>query len=274
VAIDSSDWDISTTGAMTGVSFDANGTGNSISNIESADILDGTITGDDIASSIAGAGLVFTAGSPDTIDVGAGNGISVTANAVAVAVAASADALSSSTSTGSGLEVLASGVAMLQGCSMSQILKWNETTDVWACAADATGGGGGSALSDATAATGDTSALDSDANTLNWNWDFTTAAVDSGINITESSASTSGTQDQQALLEITTLSGSTASPLQVTSTSTDVGDIFFNLASAGDLEIRDGGTAFATFSDAGAITFTPTASASFVVNQAAGSNTR
>ncbi|MDP3731244.1 MAG: hypothetical protein Q8R34_01995, partial [bacterium] len=36
--INTSDWDISTTGALTGFSFDANGTGNSITNIDNADI--------------------------------------------------------------------------------------------------------------------------------------------------------------------------------------------------------------------------------------------
>lgn len=48
VAIDSNDWDISATGAMTGLSFDANGTGNSISNIETADILNGTLAAADL----------------------------------------------------------------------------------------------------------------------------------------------------------------------------------------------------------------------------------
>jgi len=39
IQVNSSDWDISTTGAMTGFSFDANGTGNSISNVDlSADV--------------------------------------------------------------------------------------------------------------------------------------------------------------------------------------------------------------------------------------------
>lgn len=104
-------------------------------------------------------------------------------------------------------------------------------------------------------ATADSGVRDSDNNTLNWNWDFTTAAVDSGLNISESTASTNGTQDQQALVEISTLSGSTASPLQVTSAGTDVGDIWFNLASSGDLEIRDNGTPFVTFSDNGSVTF-------------------
>jgi len=135
-----------------------------------------------------------------------------------------------------------------------------------------TASGGTPSLDSITAAIANSAVLDSNANTVNWNWDFTTAAVDSGLNISESSASTNGTQDQQALFKITTLSGSTASPLQVISNSADVGDIFFNLASSGDFEIRDAGTAFVSFLDSGGITFTPTASADFVINEAAGTN--
>jgi len=48
LVIDTSDWDIDATGAMTNMSFDANGTGNSISNIESADIADATIAEADL----------------------------------------------------------------------------------------------------------------------------------------------------------------------------------------------------------------------------------
>ncbi len=48
VAINSGDWNISITGAITGVAFDANGSGNSITNIESADILNGTLDADDL----------------------------------------------------------------------------------------------------------------------------------------------------------------------------------------------------------------------------------
>lgn len=48
VAINSSDWDIDSTGAITGVSIDANGTGNSITNIETGDIANGTLDADDL----------------------------------------------------------------------------------------------------------------------------------------------------------------------------------------------------------------------------------
>ncbi|MCW1930518.1 MAG: hypothetical protein KIH62_004375 [Candidatus Kerfeldbacteria bacterium] len=52
VAIDSNDWDISTTGALTGVAFDANGTGNSLSNVDNADLTDDTLDFDKIADSL------------------------------------------------------------------------------------------------------------------------------------------------------------------------------------------------------------------------------
>ena len=144
VAIDSSDWNIDATGAVTGVSFDANGSGNSISNIESADIVDNTIANGDLANSsvtvTAGSGLAnggsVSLGGSTTLDIGAGNGITVNANDVAVRPAASADGLSATTSNGSGLEALASGLALLQGCADNEILKWDEDTDVWSCAAD------------------------------------------------------------------------------------------------------------------------------------------
>ena len=52
------------------------------------------------------------------------------------------DALSSTTSSGSGLQLLSSGLTLLQGCSDGEILKWTESSDTWGCAVD--GGGGGS----------------------------------------------------------------------------------------------------------------------------------
>ena len=45
----------------------------------------------------------------------------------------STDALSSTTSSGSGMELLATGLTLLQGCSNEQVLSWNEASDVWEC---------------------------------------------------------------------------------------------------------------------------------------------
>ncbi|MBI2096678.1 MAG: hypothetical protein HYT40_00765, partial [Candidatus Sungbacteria bacterium] len=53
--------------------------------IDTGEITDGTITGDDINSNIAGNGLVLTAASPDTLDVGAGYGLVAGADNIGVA---------------------------------------------------------------------------------------------------------------------------------------------------------------------------------------------
>ncbi len=52
VAIDSSDWNIDATGAITGISLDANGTGNSLSNIENADLASDTLDWDKFANAM------------------------------------------------------------------------------------------------------------------------------------------------------------------------------------------------------------------------------
>jgi hypothetical protein len=122
--------------------------------VDSSEITDGTITGTDVSdgslgnAELANSSLTVTAGSgltnggsvalgsTTTLNIGAGNGITVNADDIAVRALSGADGLSSTTSSGSGLEVLASGVGLLQGCANNQILKWNETTDVWACGND------------------------------------------------------------------------------------------------------------------------------------------
>ena len=92
----------------------------------------------------AGAGLTVASGTQFTVGGEAftdltGNGLTIASNALTVNVATSADGLSSTTSSGSGLEVLASGVTLLQGCGDGQVLEWNETSDEWACASVAAG---------------------------------------------------------------------------------------------------------------------------------------
>lgn len=72
----------------------------------------------------------------DTINDFTGNGLTASSNVLTAQTATSADALSSTTSSGSGLEVLPTGIAMLQGCANNQVLKWNEGSDVWNCGSD------------------------------------------------------------------------------------------------------------------------------------------
>ncbi|HTE21846.1 MAG TPA: NosD domain-containing protein [Candidatus Limnocylindria bacterium] len=80
-------------------------------------------------------GDTFTFNSDAFTDL-TGNGLQVTANALTLDATVSGDGLSATTSSGSGMEVLASGLTLLQGCADSDVLKWNETTDLWGCAVD------------------------------------------------------------------------------------------------------------------------------------------
>jgi hypothetical protein len=120
------------------VAFDANGSGNSITNIDNADLTNSSVTVT-AGTGLANGGAVSLGGSV-TVNAASANG-AIVANAdnLEFTVAASANALSATTSSGSGLEILASGATLLQGCANGEILKWNETTDVWACGADAAG---------------------------------------------------------------------------------------------------------------------------------------
>ena len=197
-----------------------------------------SIDGDDINGNLAGSGLVLTAASPDTLDIDLD----------------SSAADGATTSSTSGLEFDGGQLTLIRGCAEGGILEWDNTNFDWQCGTD-NDTGGSPRLDQIIAATTGAGAIDSNANTVEWNWDFTTAAVDSGLIISESTASINGTQDQQALLELITLSGSTASPLQVTAAGTDFGDIWFDLTNAADFEIRAGGTAFVTFDQAGLTTF-------------------
>ncbi len=111
-------------------------------------------TGGDISGSFSG-GLTIAANSVALGTDTTGNYIaSATSNggltmtgteggSLGIALPAATDALSVTTSSGSGLELLAAGVTLLQGCSDGQLLKWNETADTWGCSADNTGAGGG-----------------------------------------------------------------------------------------------------------------------------------
>ncbi len=136
-------------GALTGAATDLNCT-DCIGPTEITDLTLGTDTaGNYVATVTGGAGLTGSGaaeGSTPTLAVVSGNGgIIANADDITLTVAPSANALSSTTSTGSGLEILSTGIALLQGCSDGNILKWVEATDTWDCSVDNAGGG----LSDA-----------------------------------------------------------------------------------------------------------------------------
>ncbi|QQS15443.1 MAG: tail fiber domain-containing protein [Candidatus Moraniibacteriota bacterium] len=75
-------------------------------------------TGNYVASATASGGLTMT---------GTAGG------SLGILLQPSTDALSSTTSSGSGMELLSTGLSLLQGCSNEQVLSWNEASDVWEC---------------------------------------------------------------------------------------------------------------------------------------------
>lgn len=111
VAIDSSDWDISTTGAITGVAFDANGTGNSLTNVDAADLtvdsLDFAQLADALTIDTASVSGTWTdLGSVTTVDINGGTLDGVTIGG-ASAAGATVTTLSATTSAtiGSGTAI-------------------------------------------------------------------------------------------------------------------------------------------------------------------------
>jgi hypothetical protein len=98
----------------------------------------GTETGGNyVASANTASGSGLTGGS---------TGSESAALSLSVLLPAAADALSSTTSAASGLEKIATGLTLLQGCADTQVLKWVESTDTWDCSADS---GGGVSIGDA-----------------------------------------------------------------------------------------------------------------------------
>lgn len=134
---------VQTTGSVYGNTIDRSTAG--LLSIGTGNATSITLGGASTVSTAAG-GLTVITGKNLTVNGEAftdltGNGITLSGGALTARVAASADALSSTTSSGSGLEVLSTGIALLQGCSNNQVLQWNEATDVWGCA-NMSGGGG------------------------------------------------------------------------------------------------------------------------------------
>lgn len=73
-------------------------------------------------------------------------------------VASGSDGDSSTTQSDSGLETIGGNITILRGCSDGQLMKWVESTDLWKCAADATGGGGANLWETMTGDTGSVAA--------------------------------------------------------------------------------------------------------------------
>ena len=152
--------------------------------ITSSDIEDNSIQNEDLEDSsvsvLAGAGLIdggsVSLGSSVSLTIGAGDGIVIGADTVGINLATSG--ATGSTSSNSGLEVSSNGLSLLKGCSNNQILKWDDSSSVWNCAADS-GGGGSSVWSDLTDPSANLNLSYAEYTTgFNWNTASTAAGFD------------------------------------------------------------------------------------------------
>src|SRR3989344_6109533 len=165
------------------------------------DIKDGSIENKDLENSSltvkAGDGLTdggeVELGEEVTLNIGEGDGVSVEDEKIGIKLTSSGT--TGDASSNSGLEVSSSGLTLLKGCTDGQILKWNNSTNVWYCTDD-TGGGGSSVWSDLLAPTANLSlSHDEYETTFNWNTASTAAALDAySLSITNDASTDSTTQ--------------------------------------------------------------------------------
>ncbi|KKU55709.1 MAG: hypothetical protein UX78_C0017G0012, partial [Candidatus Amesbacteria bacterium GW2011_GWA2_47_11] len=177
-------------------------------------------------------------GSDSITDI-TGNGLIVSSSALTINLPSATDALSSTTSSGSGLEALSAGLTLLQGCSDAQILKWNETTDVWECASDS---GASSAIINVE---NNDVAVGVNVDTLDFSTDFS---------VTASPTNEANVAIADDILNFTEFSDSLSLDAPTTITNSLSGNFILDLTSTGDFVISDAGTPFAEFTDSGTFT--------------------
>ena len=195
------------------------------------------------------------------------------------------------TTSATGLETEGDGLTLLQGCSDAGILKWEEDTDTWDCSTDSTGSLADADYGDITVSgSGTTWNIDSGAVTTTEILDGTIAAADLDYATEDGAAAdgeclqyeTSGGGDFKwgscgggsigaDSLDFIDLENSLDID-EATDINLGTNAFTIDMDSSGDFAIRDGATDIATFSDAGVITFAPTAGSDFILNMAAGTN--
>ncbi len=199
-------------------------------------------TGTDLLT-LTNAGNLTISGSAtvngDTISDFTGNGLQLSGSSLTLQTLSSSDGLSSTTSNGSGLEVLPTGIGLLQGCADGELLKWNETNDSWECATDS------GATSAVVGVENNDVAIGVSVDTLDFSTDFSVVASPSN------EANISIADD---ILNFTELSEALTLDAATTITNSLAGNLTIDLTSTGDFVISDAGTPFFTFTDAGALT--------------------
>ena len=118
--------------ATAAITIASTGAGNDIT-LNSADTIE-LLDNTNLTGNFDVSGTIQAGSSNITITTAAGN---IDADAIVLITGDGAGA----TSSGSGLETDTDRLGLLQGCLDNEILKWNNTTNVWFCTTDAGGGG-------------------------------------------------------------------------------------------------------------------------------------
>jgi len=171
-----------------------------------------------------------------------GNGITLASNALTINLLSTLDGASSITESFSGLEFQGSTnqLALLQGCTNGQVLKWDDTNSLWACNNDVGGSSGGIIIVQENDVT-----VSSTADTLDYNGtDFDLTESPSGeINVAINSGIARKSSNE-------TISGnwtfSSATPVTFSNAAPTIA-----INNTGSLSITDGTNTLLTLSDLG-----------------------
>ncbi len=187
----------------------------------------------------------------ETISDFTGDGLSLSGGALTIDLTSPTDALSSTTSSGSGLEVITTGLTLLQGCNNGEILKWNETNDSWECGTDT-----GASFAIVDVQNNDVS-VGSNVDTIDFSTDFS---------VTASPSNEANVAIADDVLNFTEIADALSLDAATTITNALAGNLTIDLTSTGDFVIADGGSAVYTFTDAGGLTQAGTGQNTFTGN--------
>ncbi|MGB3073606.1 MAG: hypothetical protein WBB68_05095, partial [Candidatus Moraniibacteriota bacterium] len=201
-------------------------------------------TGDYVSSATASGGLTLTG---------------TEGGSLGILLQPSADALSATTSSGSGLQLLATGLTLLQGCANNEVLSWNETSDTWGCSSvSGVGGVTGSGANNQVAYWTGTSSLAGE-NQLNVSRGGTgvngSAAANGSLLIGNGTGYTLATLTDGTGINITEAAGSitvavtSAVPTSIVNDTNVTGSISSNVLTlgwTGQLSVARGGTGAST----------------------------
>ncbi|KKQ81891.1 MAG: Virion structural protein, partial [Candidatus Woesebacteria bacterium GW2011_GWA1_38_8] len=154
------------------------------------------------------------------------------------------------TSSASGLETDSDRLGLLQGCSNSQVLKWNNTTNTWDCGNDDGGTVG---------------IINVESNDTTLYTGISTIDFSSNFTLNESPTGEVNISIADDILDFTEFADTMSLDA---STEVNLGNYNYtiDLDGTGDFVLTDGGTTFASFDSDGAMAFTPQGTSDITFN--------